>query len=226
MAQKTSEEKDSLTAKPFEEMDAAARGQAGRRNSGLEALKRAAMTAAAGALAAGLAGATKAFLDRRRSQAEDETEEQAEEAEEQETRPAEPDPLDQMPGGVEDEEEEEEEQEGGQPESPWGDPEEGPEQAGQDGQELRGSETGEAAQIVSRARSELESLLGSRPESVSGFEHADGRWSVTLEVVDVRRIPESTDVLSSYEVVLDEERNLVSATRLRRYRRSQVEEGG
>jgi hypothetical protein len=222
MAQKTSKEKDSLTAKPFEEMDAAARGQAGRRNSGLEALKRAAMTAAAGALAAGLAGATKAFLDRRRSQAEDEAEEQAEEP-----RPAEPDPLDQMPGGVEDEEEAEEEgEEGGQPESPWGDAEEGPEQAGQDGQELQGSETGEATQIVRRARSELESLLGSRPESVSGFEHADGKWSVTLEVVDVRRIPESTDVLSSYEVVLDEERNLVSATRLRRYRRSQVEEGG
>ena len=76
-----------------------------------------------------------------------------------------------------------------------------------------------------RARSELESLLGSRPESVSGFEHADGKWSVTLEVVDVRRIPESTDVLSSYEVVLDGEQNLVSATRLRRYRRSQVEGG-
>jgi hypothetical protein len=225
MAQKTSEEKDSLTAKPFEEMDAAARGQGGRKNLGLEALKRATMTAAAGALAAGLAGATKAFLDRRRSQAEDEAEEQPDEGDEPETRPAEPDPLDQMPGEVEDEEDEEEE-EGGEPESPWGDPEEGPEQSGEDGQQPRGSETGEAAQVVSRARSELESLLGSRPESVSGFEHADGKWSVTLEVVDVRRIPESTDVLSSYEVVLDEERNLVSATRLRRYRRSQVEEGG
>ena len=76
-----------------------------------------------------------------------------------------------------------------------------------------------------RARAALQDLLGNEAESVSGFERADGGWAVRLEVVDVRRIPESTDVLSSYEVVLDDEGNVVRMTQVRRYRRSQVEEG-
>ena len=84
---------------------------------------------------------------------------------------------------------------------------------------------GETEAIVSTARDQLEQLLEREVESVSGFERSDGRWCVTLEVVEVRRIPESTDVLGSYEVVLDEDRNLVSFGQTRRYRRSQVEEG-
>jgi gas vesicle protein GvpO len=77
---------------------------------------------------------------------------------------------------------------------------------------------------VRQARRELANLIGGEPESVSGLERANGNWTVTLEVVELRRVPESTDVLSSYEVVVDDERKLVSARRLRRYRRSQVEE--
>ena len=45
-----------------------------------------------------------------------------------------------------------------------------------------------------------------------------------LEVVEVARIPESTDVLATYELVLDDEKNLASVTRRRRYRRSQIDE--
>lgn len=218
MAEKTRQKRESLTKKPFEEMDEAARGQS-QGSGGAETLKRAALTAAAGALAAGIAGATKALRDRRSSQAEAEpAEEPPDEGDEPESRPAEPDPLDQAsePEAESEEEGEEGEQEPSEP------------QAGASGSEGEdepdGAGAGEAAQIVREARRELEGLLGSKAESVSGFEHADGKWSVKLEVVDVRRVPESTDVLSSYEVVLDDDRNLVSATRLRRYRRSQVEE--
>lgn len=218
MAEKTRQERESLTKKPFEEMDEAARGQAHGTGAG-EALKRAAVTAAAGALAAGVAGATKALRDRRSSQAEAEpAEEPPDEGDEPESRPAEPDPLDQAtePDAEEEVEGEEVEPEPSEPRAEASESE--------DGDEPEGAGAGEAAQIVRRAKRELQSLLGSNPESVSGFAHVNGKWSVTLEVVDVRRIPESTDVLSSYEVVLDEDRNLVSATRLRRYRRSQVEE--
>ncbi len=63
------------------------------------------------------------------------------------------------------------------------------------------------------------------PERVSGFAHSNGRWTVMLEVLEVRRVPETTDVLSSYEVVFDDDRNLVSMSEVRRYRRSQIEEG-
>ena len=85
------------------------------------------------------------------------------------------------------------------------------------------SET-DAERIVTTARDRLETLVGSDVERVSGLERADGRWSVYLEVVEVARIPESTDILATYEVVLDDDGGLVGVGRVRRYRRSQVEE--
>jgi hypothetical protein len=45
---------------------------------------------------------------------------------------------------------------------------------------------------------------------------------VTLEVVELRRIPESTDVLASYEVELDGDGNFLSFERGGRYSRSQA----
>ena len=77
--------------------------------------------------------------------------------------------------------------------------------------------------IVPKAREELERLLGREAESVSGFERRDGHWSVMLEVVELRRVPDSSDVLASYEVTLDDDGRLARMTRARRYRRAEVE---
>jgi hypothetical protein len=90
--------------------------------------------------------------------------------------------------------------------------------------EVPGLSDADATDIASGARRHLETLLGTEVERVSGLERADGRWSVRLEVVEMARIPESTDVLATYEVVLDDDGGLVSVNRVRRYRRSQVEE--
>jgi hypothetical protein len=48
---------------------------------------------------------------------------------------------------------------------------------------------------------------------------------VTFEVLELRRIPETTDVLASYAVELDGDANLVSYTRVRRYQRSEALDG-
>jgi hypothetical protein len=88
----------------------------------------------------------------------------------------------------------------------------------------RGAPAGEASKIVEQARMQLERLFLVEAESVSGLGRSNGQWSVTLEVVELHRIPESTDVLASYEVVLDEDGNLVRVDRTRRYRRSHVEQ--
>ena len=93
-----------------------------------------------------------------------------------------------------------------------------------DSAELHGVAEGEAAEVVDTARRQLESLLGTGVERVSGLDHANGGWRVTLEAVEVRRVPESTDVMASYEVVLDGASKLVSVNRIRRYRRSQVDD--
>jgi len=83
----------------------------------------------------------------------------------------------------------------------------------------------EPAKIVPQARRALEQLLGREAESVSGFEHENGHWKVNLEVVELRRIPDSSDVLGSYELVLDDKGNVARMTRTRRYQRSEVESG-
>lgn len=88
----------------------------------------------------------------------------------------------------------------------------------------RGVSEDDVDTVVAAARRRLEALLDTDVERVSGLERSDGNWKIMLEVVEVRRIPESTDVLATYEVVLDDEGDLIGVSRARRYRRSQVEE--
>lgn len=211
------ERRRSLAAEPFEQLDDAARESDSGRGEAARTVKHALATAAAGAVAAGLGGATKAWLDRRGASGSEEPERERTDHEEPssdgteqdveaaETETAE-EPLDEA-GGVEDESEPEQDA----AEDPRPD-------------ESESTPRGDTEAIVDKARRELEQLLAREVESVSGFERDDGRWRVTLEVVEVRRIPESTDVLGSYEVVLDDDRNLISFGQTRRYRRSQVEE--
>jgi hypothetical protein len=82
------------------------------------------------------------------------------------------------------------------------------------------------AQVVRRAIEQVAMLTGREIEGVNGLErNGDGGWVVTLEVVELRRVPDSTDVLGSYAVSVDERGELEGYTRTRRYYRSQVEEG-
>jgi gas vesicle protein GvpO len=91
-------------------------------------------------------------------------------------------------------------------------------------QPVEGVSDGAASELVDRARRQLEGLLGTEPERMSGLERRDGGWAISFEVVEVSRIPATTDILATYELALDDDRNLVSVTRTRRYRRSQVDE--
>ena len=110
------------------------------------------------------------------------------------------------------------------PQEPDDEPQE-PDGANGSGGTPKGASSDDVKEIVEEAKRKLQELLGTEPEKVSGFHRSNGRWTVTLEVVNVRRVPDTTDVLSSYEVAFDDDRNLVSLSETRRYRRSQVEEG-
>ena len=54
---------------------------------------------------------------------------------------------------------------------------------------------------------------------MSGVEPSEDGWLVTVEVVEDRRIPSSTDVLATYETELDRDGELISYRRVRRYAR-------
>ena len=82
-----------------------------------------------------------------------------------------------------------------------------------------------AAEIVRRAARQMQELTGRTVEGVLGLEKGDDGWIVTIEVVELRRVPDSTDVLGSYAVGVDTRGELQEYRRTRRYYRSQVEEG-
>jgi hypothetical protein len=83
-------------------------------------------------------------------------------------------------------------------------------------------------EVVGRARRQMEELFGKPVESVSGFGHPedDGNgngdgWTVTLELLELPRIPDTTSLLGTYEATLDANGNLLDAHRVRRYPRNQ-----
>jgi Gas vesicle synthesis protein GvpO len=81
-----------------------------------------------------------------------------------------------------------------------------------------------AVEAVRRAREQVEGLLGRPVETVSSFApDGSNAWVVTVEIVELERIPESTSLLGSYEVKLDGSGDLVEARRIRRYSRNQVD---
>jgi Gas vesicle synthesis protein GvpO len=83
-----------------------------------------------------------------------------------------------------------------------------------------------AREAIERVRGELPQLLGHPVDSVLGLQPQDddNGWSVTVQVVELSRIPHSTDVLGVYEVTLDERGELGSYKRRRRYYRNQADE--
>jgi len=85
-----------------------------------------------------------------------------------------------------------------------------------------------AREAVESVRDEFPALLGRPVESVLGVERAgddanDG-WLVTVQVIELERIPRSTDVLGAYAVELDKGGELIGYRRRRRYNRSQADE--
>lgn len=78
-------------------------------------------------------------------------------------------------------------------------------------------------QLVRRAIEQVAELTGRPIEGVLGVERHDGEWEVLLEVVELRRVPDSTDVLGSYCVTVDGRGDLQGYRRTSRYYRSQVE---
>ena len=71
---------------------------------------------------------------------------------------------------------------------------------------------------------QLAELTGQKVEGLSGIHRNDDGWIVTAEVLELRRIPETTDVLATYEITLDDDGSVTGYRRARRYTRAQTEE--
>ena len=75
-------------------------------------------------------------------------------------------------------------------------------------------------QLAQRARQELAEITGLEAESVTALARADDIWSVTVELLELPRMPDTDDLLGSYEAQLDYSGELLRYRRVRRYPRS------
>jgi len=79
-------------------------------------------------------------------------------------------------------------------------------------------------EIVRRAGSELNALIGLDISSTIRAEKEGDEWLVSLEVVEKHSIPESMDILAAYETRIDGEGNVLKFRRTGMRRRIDIEE--
>ncbi len=80
------------------------------------------------------------------------------------------------------------------------------------------------ASIIAIARDDVEGLLGQPVERVAAATREDGGWRLTLDVVELARVPDSTSVLGSYDVSVDGRGEILEYERVRRYSRNRTDE--
>lgn len=78
--------------------------------------------------------------------------------------------------------------------------------------------------IARLAKAQLALITGLTPNTVSSLTRDEQGWHATVDMIELKRIPEATDVLASYEAVLDDDGNLLRYERIRRYYRGQLAE--
>jgi len=78
------------------------------------------------------------------------------------------------------------------------------------------------ASLVDRAKAQVTELTGHECEAVSSLTRTPDGWRIVVEVVELERIPRTTDILASYVVELDRDGELMSYQRTHRYYRNDV----
>ena len=81
-------------------------------------------------------------------------------------------------------------------------------------------------ELLDAARTEVREITGRRVETVSGLRR-DGdekSWVVSVEVLEMERIPNTMDLLASYDVTLSEDGDVLGFERRRRYHRAATDD--
>lgn len=83
-----------------------------------------------------------------------------------------------------------------------------------------------AAELGRAALTTVEELTGYRPEAVTAlvWDGDSSTWSITVDALELERIPNTTDLLGEYIVQLDEDGTLRGYHRSRRFQRGHADE--
>jgi len=69
--------------------------------------------------------------------------------------------------------------------------------------------------LAERAKSQLAEVTGLKPVTVTGTFKDEQGWHITMDMLEMARIPTATDVLGDYDVLVDEGGNMVKFERKR-----------
>jgi hypothetical protein len=78
--------------------------------------------------------------------------------------------------------------------------------------------------VARQAVEQMQSLMNRPIEAVTGIEKDGNEWTVTVEVLELERVPSTTDVIGKYEVTLDKDGELTGLERTRRFPRAEAGE--
>jgi hypothetical protein len=79
----------------------------------------------------------------------------------------------------------------------------------------------ESRGIAEQAVEQMQTLMSRPIEAVTGIEKDGDAWTVTVEVLELERVPSTTDVIGKYEVTLDKDGELTGLQRTRRFPRAE-----
>lgn len=78
-------------------------------------------------------------------------------------------------------------------------------------------------ELVAEARRQLAEITGMEPGAVTAMERSDDDgWKLSVELLELERIPRAADILGVYEVELDASGKLLGYRRVRRYSRGET----
>jgi hypothetical protein len=88
---------------------------------------------------------------------------------------------------------------------------------------MTNAETLPALARVQKAREQFLALTGAEPVAVSGLTQVDGGWALDIDVVEVRRIPDTASLMATYRVTTDEVGDVSGYERVRRFTRGRAD---
>jgi hypothetical protein len=102
--------------------------------------------------------------------------------------------------------------------------------ADEDEQSADGDDSGgdalTARELTRSARETVEELTGYGTEGVSAMQWDGESWLITVDVCELHRIPNTTDLMATYVVQVDDRGRLLGYQRTRRFARGQAEGQG
>jgi len=70
-------------------------------------------------------------------------------------------------------------------------------------------------ELAEQAKSQLAEVTGLKPITVTRTFKDEQGWHITLDMLEMARIPPATDVLGDYDVLMDEDGNMLKFERTR-----------